>query len=68
METREELLKKWRQDYVRADELSIRLKSIFDAFERGEKLPPNTMGVIRDYENASGSCGVIARRLTLLEI
>ena len=68
METREELLKKWRKDCAKADELSIRLKSIFEAFERGEKLPPNTMGIVRDYENASGSCGVIARRIILLEI
>jgi hypothetical protein len=68
VETREELLEKWRKDCAKADELSIRLKSIFDAFERGEKLPTNTIGMVRDYENASGSCGVIARRLTLLEI
>jgi hypothetical protein len=63
VETREELLKKWWRDCAKVDELSTRLKSIFDAFEKGEKLPPNTMGIVRDYENASGSCGVIARRL-----
>ena len=68
METKQDLLKQWRKDCAKADELSTRLKSIFDAFERGEKLPPNTMGIVREYENASGSCGVIARRLTFLEI
>jgi len=68
METKQDLLKRWRKDCAKADELSMRLKSIFDAFERGEKLPPNTMGIIREYENVSGSCGVIARKLNFLEI
>ena len=68
METKQDLLKQWRKDCAKANELSMRLKSIFDAFERGEKLPPNTIVIIREYENASGSCGVIARRLNFLEI
>lgn len=67
METKQDLLKQWRKDCDKANELSMRLKAIFDAFERGEKLPSNTMGIIREYENASGSCGVIARRLNFLE-